>query len=108
MHEVESHFSREQQISEKVISFPYVYFLAVGFPMLLSVEVQTGNILPLMTFCADIDRGHLQDPDAMVGRPHQRDGVYTLYISTSLQIGLLPLGHKATRQLFQCGFHLCH
>ena len=108
MHEVESHFSREQQISEKVISFPYVDFLAVGFPMLLSVEVQTGNILPLMPFHADIDHGHLQDTDVMVGRSHQCDGVYTLYISTSLQIGLLPLGRKATRQAFQCGLHLCH
>ena len=106
MHEVESHFSREQQISEKVISFPYVYFLAVSFPMLLSVEVQTGNILPLMPFHADIDHEHQQDLDAMVGRPHQCDGVYTLYISISLQIGLLPLGRKATRQAFQCGLHL--
>ena len=108
MHEVEYHFSREQQISEKVISFPYIDFLAVSFPMLLSVEVQTGKILPLMPFHADIYHGHLQDPDAMVGRLHQCDGVYTLYISTSLQIGLLPLGHKATRQVFQCGFYLCH
>ena len=91
-----------------MISFPYVDFLAVSFPMLLSVEVHTGDILPLMPFHADIDHGHPQDLDAMVGRPHQCDGVYTLDISTSLQIGLLPLGRKATHQAFQCGFHLCH
>ena len=108
MHEVEYHFSREQQISEKVILFPYIDFLAVSFPMLLSVEVQTGKILPLMPFHTAMDRGHQQDLDAMVGRLHQCDGVYTLYISISLQIGLLPLGRKATRQAFQCGFQLCH
>ena len=76
--------------------------------MLLLVEVHTGDILPLMSFHAAVDHGHPQDPDAMVGRPYQCDGVYTLYISTSLQIGLLPLGRKATCQAFQCGFHLCH
>ena len=108
IYEVDSHFSREQTIFEKVILFLYVHFLAVGFPMLLSVEVQTGDILSLMPFHADTNDGNPRDLGAMVGCPHQCDGVYTLDISTFPQIRLSPLRRKATCQSFQYGFHLYH
>ena len=84
IHEVESHFPREQRMFKKVIQFPYGYFLIVCFTAILLVEVQPSSVLPLRLLHAGMYFSKKQALDEMVVRPHQCDGDSTLELSTHL------------------------
>ena len=65
--------------------------LGLGFPALLSEQVDSGAVLPLQALHSDLMCRHPGTLDALVCGPQKSDGNPTLHVSARPRVGLLPL-----------------